>query len=61
MIYMRSFKGRSQIYKCCLPVNLKDFCTYEFEYNSPKNNNILFVATEDFRVRKLAEFAQQFK
>ena len=57
MIYMRSFKGRSQIYKCCLPVNLKDFCTYEFEYTSPKNNNILFVITEDFRVRKLAEFA----
>ena len=51
MIYMRSFKGRS------LQVSLKDFCTYEFEYISPKNNNILFVITEDFRVRKLAEFA----
>ena len=59
MIYMRIFKRRSQIYKCCIPVNLKDFCAYE--YISPKNNNILFVITEDFRVRKLAEFAQQFK
>ena len=55
MIYMRIFKRRSQIYKCCIPVNLKDYCAYE--YISPKNNNILFVITEDFRVRKLAEFA----
>ena len=53
MIYMRSFKGRRQIQKWFIPVNLKDFCTYE--YISPKNNNILFAITEDFRVRKLAK------